>query len=158
MVNIGSGNVLLPDSTEPLPEPMLTSHQWGSVVFTVDHLRRQCSRYQLVKWVWKFTLSNCFHISQGPLGCPILVYRPITKSHNVPVQYATTHHSVTEMCTHVHIPVTKWCIVVYLSDALWDFFRWIYCYTNYTVVKWENINKFWQLNCRYISVADTAYF
>ena len=26
-VNIGSGNGLLPDSTKPLPEPMLTYHQ-----------------------------------------------------------------------------------------------------------------------------------
>ena len=28
-VNIGSGNGLLPDGTKPLPEPMLTYHQWG---------------------------------------------------------------------------------------------------------------------------------
>ena len=27
LVNIGSGNGLLPDSTKPLPEPMLTYHQ-----------------------------------------------------------------------------------------------------------------------------------
>ena len=32
-VNIGSGNGLLPDSTKPLPEPLLTNHQWGSVAF-----------------------------------------------------------------------------------------------------------------------------
>ena len=32
--NIGSGNGLLPDGTKPLPEPMLTYHQWGSVAFT----------------------------------------------------------------------------------------------------------------------------
>ena len=25
-VNVGSGNVFLPDSTKPLPEPMLTNH------------------------------------------------------------------------------------------------------------------------------------
>ena len=29
-VNIGSGNGLLPNSTKPLPEPMLTDHQWKS--------------------------------------------------------------------------------------------------------------------------------
>ena len=33
-VNIGSGNGLLPDSTKPLPEPMLTTDQWGAVAFT----------------------------------------------------------------------------------------------------------------------------
>ena len=27
-VNIGSGNGLLPDGTKPLPEPMLTDHQY----------------------------------------------------------------------------------------------------------------------------------
>ena len=32
-VNIGSGNGLLPDGTKPLPEPMLTYHQWGLVAF-----------------------------------------------------------------------------------------------------------------------------
>ena len=33
-VNIGSGNGLLPDSTKPLPEPMLTNHQLSLVAFT----------------------------------------------------------------------------------------------------------------------------
>ena len=32
-VNIGSGNGLLPDGTKPLPEPMLTYHQWGNAPF-----------------------------------------------------------------------------------------------------------------------------
>ena len=35
-VNIGSGNGLLPDGTKPLPEPMLTYHQWHPV--TIMHL------------------------------------------------------------------------------------------------------------------------
>ena len=34
LVNIGSGNGLLPDGTKPLPEPMLTDDLWGIVVFT----------------------------------------------------------------------------------------------------------------------------
>ena len=34
LVNIGSGNGLLPDGTKPLPEPMLTNDQWGIVAFT----------------------------------------------------------------------------------------------------------------------------
>ena len=32
--NIGSGNGLLPDGTKPLPEPMLTYHQKGSMAFS----------------------------------------------------------------------------------------------------------------------------
>ena len=34
LVNIGSGNGLLPDGNKPLPEPMLINHQWGLVAFT----------------------------------------------------------------------------------------------------------------------------
>ena len=34
LVNIGSGNGLLPDGTKPLPEPMLTNDQLGAVAFT----------------------------------------------------------------------------------------------------------------------------
>ena len=35
LVNIGSGNDLVPDGTKPLPEPMLTDHQWIQVTFIV---------------------------------------------------------------------------------------------------------------------------
>ena len=45
------------------------------------------------------------------------------KSHNVPDQYPTRHHFVTEMCTCVHISVTNWCIMGYLCHALWDSWR-----------------------------------
>ena len=34
IVNIGSDDGLLPDNYKQLPEPMLTSHQWGPVIFT----------------------------------------------------------------------------------------------------------------------------
>ena len=30
-VNIGSGNGLLPDGIKPLPEPMLTNHQYSAM-------------------------------------------------------------------------------------------------------------------------------
>ena len=30
-VNIGSGNGLLPDGTKPLPEPILTDHQYRDI-------------------------------------------------------------------------------------------------------------------------------
>ena len=33
LVNIGSGNGLLPDGTKPLPEPMLTYRKYGPVTF-----------------------------------------------------------------------------------------------------------------------------
>ena len=34
-LNIGSGNGLLPDGTKPLPEPMLTNHQFSLVACTL---------------------------------------------------------------------------------------------------------------------------
>ena len=34
LVDIGSGNGLVPDSTKPFPELMLTNSQWGLVLFT----------------------------------------------------------------------------------------------------------------------------
>ena len=55
-VNKGTGNNLLPDGTKPLPKPMLTYHQWGSVIHTWDQFHRKCSRYQLVKCFWKIQL------------------------------------------------------------------------------------------------------
>ena len=32
-VEIGSGNGLVPDGNKPLPEPMLTYHQYGPLTF-----------------------------------------------------------------------------------------------------------------------------
>ena len=40
LVNIGSGNGLLPDSTKPLPEPMLTYHQYGPVIFIWEQFHK----------------------------------------------------------------------------------------------------------------------
>ena len=45
LVNTGSGNGLVPDSTKPLPGPMLTYHQWGLVAFTWGQFHEKCSRY-----------------------------------------------------------------------------------------------------------------
>ena len=45
-----SGNGLLPDGTKPLPEPMLTYHQWGPVTFI-------CGYFQ-----------HHIKISQGPMN------------------------------------------------------------------------------------------
>ena len=35
-VNIGSGNDLLTDDTKPLPGPMLTDHDWTSVISILE--------------------------------------------------------------------------------------------------------------------------
>ena len=38
LVNIGSGNGLVPDGTKPLSEPMLTYHQWCCLAFAREVL------------------------------------------------------------------------------------------------------------------------
>ena len=45
-VNIGSGNVLLPDGTKPLPEPKLTDHQWSPVTFILGQFHKSCLNHQ----------------------------------------------------------------------------------------------------------------
>ena len=58
-VNIGSGNGLLPDGTKPLPEPMLTDHQWSPVTFILGQFHKRCLNHQSLKSVWKLRLK--FH-------------------------------------------------------------------------------------------------
>ena len=70
--NIGSGNGLLPDSTKPLPEPMLTYSQWGRMALTWDQFHRQFSRFQFVKWVSKIHFQN----STSPRGEWVNILRP----------------------------------------------------------------------------------
>ena len=43
-INIGSGNSLLPDGTNPLLEPMFTYHQRVSLAFTWDQFHKKCSQ------------------------------------------------------------------------------------------------------------------
>ena len=52
-VNIGSGNGLLPDGTKPLPEPMLTDHQWSPVTFILGQFLKRCLNYRSLKPIWK---------------------------------------------------------------------------------------------------------
>ena len=42
-----------PDGTKPLPEPVLTNHQWSFMVSTLQQFYRQHTRYQFMIWVRK---------------------------------------------------------------------------------------------------------
>ena len=53
LVNIGSGNGLLPDSTKPLPGPMLDNHQRGLVAFILWQFYRKYSRYISLKLLFE---------------------------------------------------------------------------------------------------------
>ena len=45
-INIGSGNGLVPDGTKPLPEPMLTDHQWSPVTYISGQFHKRCLNHQ----------------------------------------------------------------------------------------------------------------
>ena len=61
-VNTGSDNGLLPDDTEPSPEPVLNSHQWGSVAFNLDQFLGKCSIYQFQNQIENYIPKNYNHI------------------------------------------------------------------------------------------------
>ena len=64
-INIDSGNGLLPDGTKPLPEPMSTYHQWGSVARTrLRPISQEMLKISIRKMNSKNTLMTLFsHLS-----------------------------------------------------------------------------------------------
>ena len=62
-INIGSGNGLLSDSTKPLPEPMLTCHQWGSMTTTWGQVQ-EIPRPSMTRVSLKITDQNFHFIAQ----------------------------------------------------------------------------------------------
>ena len=61
-VNISSGNGLLPDSTKPLPEPMLTD-QWSPVTFLLGQFHKRCLNHQSLK------SSGKLHVNMSKISC-----------------------------------------------------------------------------------------
>ena len=59
-LNIGSGNGLLPDSTEPIPDRMLTYHQFGPTTLIHEQFHKSFVIHQLLKLVWKSPIKK-FH-------------------------------------------------------------------------------------------------
>ena len=47
--NAGSDNGLMPDITMPLPEAMLTNHQWGLVAFTGGQFHQDMLKISILK-------------------------------------------------------------------------------------------------------------
>ena len=66
MVNIGSGNGLLAESTKSLPEPTLTNHKWGLLAFTWEKFHIKCSRDLMC--VWKLLIQDYSYIIQEPMS------------------------------------------------------------------------------------------
>ena len=88
-VNTGSSNGLLPNSTKPLPEPMLTNHQWGLVTFTLQQLHKKYASYLSLKWVWN--LQDFSHISKGPMSSVIFSPGPRFNIKMTSYQYRKSH-------------------------------------------------------------------
>ena len=49
-VNIGSGNDLLPDGNKPLPEPMLTDHQWSPSDIHIKAISQEMPQPSIIKF------------------------------------------------------------------------------------------------------------
>ena len=70
LVNIVSGNGLMPDGTKPLPKPLLTYHQQGPVAFISEQFHKKCSQTLSTtdEWinqasVWKHYILQWLHMS-----------------------------------------------------------------------------------------------
>ena len=68
LVNTGSSNGLLPDGTKPLPEPVLTYHHLGTVMFIWGQIRLRYHSYQSLKLAWKLFFYDFIEIFQGPMS------------------------------------------------------------------------------------------
>ena len=84
-VNIGSGNGLLPDGTKPLPEPMLTDHQWSPVTFILGQFHKRCLTHQSLKffprgqWV-KNSSRKMSSANPGPYCGHLIVLTAVLKA------------------------------------------------------------------------------
>ena len=63
---------LVPNSFKPLPQPILTYRHRDSLAFTWGKFHQKCLRFQSQKCVWKISVKNCNHISQGQI-CDLTV-------------------------------------------------------------------------------------
>ena len=61
-VNTDSGNGLLPDGTKPLPEPVLTGHQWSPATFILGQFHKRYLNHQSIKSLLKMTYLK-FHLN-----------------------------------------------------------------------------------------------
>ena len=53
IININSGDGLLPDGTKPSPEPILAYHQWGPLTFSCGEKKLLWAVSQKLLWIWQ---------------------------------------------------------------------------------------------------------
>ena len=66
LISIHSDDDLVPDSTKPVLETVLTNHKLCFVLFPWEQFHRKIPIYVSLMWVWK--LIDFIHISQGPVS------------------------------------------------------------------------------------------
>ena len=78
LVNIGSGNGLLPDSNKPLPVPLMTNHQWSLVAFICisDHAFGSCYLLQTFAMPPQPQMQFAFTAQYAGLSVCQLVQQP----------------------------------------------------------------------------------
>ena len=81
LVNIGSGNGLLPDGTKPFHKSMLFCHQWSFVVLTWEQFHCNCSWWRHQMETFSALLAICAGNSSVPGEFP--AQRPVTRSFDV---------------------------------------------------------------------------
>ena len=54
--------------TKPLPEPMSTYNQWGTVIFVGEYFHKKYHRHQSLKLAWNILIQNFFRVFQGPMS------------------------------------------------------------------------------------------
>ena len=57
--------LMAPDGSEPLPEPMLTDHQWGPVTITRGQFHKRYLSHQLRKLDWNYISKISFKSPRG---------------------------------------------------------------------------------------------
>ena len=57
-VNTDSSNGMLPSGTKPLPEPILTEHQWGSVAFSWEAISYELFKIEIHEEIYEVSSKN----------------------------------------------------------------------------------------------------
>ena len=86
-VKICSGNGLLPDSTKPKPEQMLTYHQWRLVTITWMQYHEGYLSHQLLKLAWELIFKNFIQISQGNMLMNIQIVSELSSAYDNVMHY-----------------------------------------------------------------------
>ena len=120
-VNIDSGNGLLPDGTKPLPEPILTSHEWGSMAFTWEQFSQWLPKQLFGKMSLKIILSE------------LLPYFPWTNELNA------SHH-----------PTKDWWCNHNMTKKMMCIFYWIQCHKYNTKMSPSNYKRLYSKHHRFI--------